>query len=56
MAVGNTVDKPRVGRGPQAFLHSPSKAPGQCERVRGWESHVMCVCVMDSLGLRARTC
>jgi hypothetical protein len=25
-------------------LHSSSKAPGWCERVRGWETHVMCVC------------
>ena len=23
---------------------TPRKALGQCERVRGWEMHVMCVC------------
>lgn len=36
----------RVGRGAERFspcpLH-PSTAPGQCERVRGLEMHVMCV-------------
>lgn len=44
MAVGNKMDNTSVGNGWRAFLHSPSKAPGWCECVRGWEAHVMCVC------------
>lgn len=31
-------------QGWRAFLHSPIKAPRQCERVWGWETHVMRMC------------